>query len=105
MIDDDELQTLLEEIGAVSSVYHRPAESFITPKVGPKPIDDVGEEAAVDLEESEEEEEEEEDSDIFAEEEGEASDKEANFIFLIVCCRNCVGDAAEISLVTLQRQK
>lgn len=84
MIDDDELQTLLEEIGAVSSVYHRPAESFITPKVGPKPIDDVGEEAAVDLEESEEEEDY-SDSDIFAEEEGEASDKEANFVFWCVC--------------------
>ena len=67
-IDDDTLQALLEEIGLVSSVYHKPAESFITPSVGPKPI-----------EESEEESEEsEEDEDIFEEEE---ESNDANFVF------------------------
>jgi vesicle coat complex subunit len=83
MIDDDTLQTLLEEIGLVSSVYHKPGESFITPKVGPAPIDEIGDDGNVDLdeeeEEYEEESEEEEESDIF--EEGEKDDGEANFIF------------------------
>ena len=37
----------------MSSVYHKPAETFITPKVGPKPIDETGEEENVDLEREE----------------------------------------------------
>lgn len=78
-IDDDTLQALLEEIGLVSSVYHKPAESFITPSVGPKPIEETGDEGNVELEESEEESEEsEEDEDIFEEEE---ESNDANFVF------------------------
>ena len=78
-IDDDTLQELLEEIGLVSSVYHKTGESFITPHVGPAPIDETGEEGSVDLEEeSEEYEESEEDDDIF--DEG-GEEKEPNFIF------------------------
>lgn len=76
------MQALLEEIGLVSSVYHKPAESFITPSVGPKPIEETGDEGNVELEESEEESEEseesEEDEDIFEEEE---ESNDANFVF------------------------
>ena len=71
------MQALLEEIGLVSSVYHKPAESFITPSVGPKPIEETGDEGNV--EESEENSEEsEEDEDIFEEEE---ESNDANFVF------------------------
>lgn len=77
-IDDDTLQELLEEIGLVSSVYHKTGESFITPHVGPAPIDETGEEGSVDLEESEEYEES-DDDDIF--DEGGEEGKEPNFIF------------------------
>lgn len=82
-IDDDTLQELLEEIGLVSSVYHKTGESFITPHVGPAPIDETGEEGSVDLEEDEEEEEEEsDDGDIFEEsDEPEDSKEEPNFLF------------------------
>ena len=82
-IDDDTLQELLEEIGLVSSVYHKTGESFITPHVGPAPIDETGEEGSVDLEEDEEEEEEEsDDGDIFEEsDEPEDSKVEPNFLF------------------------
>lgn len=64
----------------MSSVYHKPADSFITPSVGPKPIEETGDEGNVELEESDEEseEEEEEDEDIFEEEE---EDNDANFVF------------------------
>ena len=92
MIDDETLQKLLEELGMVSSVYHKPAEEFITPKVGPAPIDEIGDDGNVDLdEESEEEDEEseEEDEDIFEEEEEEEQPKEeeneVNFLFWGVC--------------------
>lgn len=77
-IDDDTLQALLEEIGLVSSVYHKPAETFITPSVGPKPIDETGEEENVDLE-GEEYSEETGDEDIFDEEQEDTQD--ANFVF------------------------
>ena len=86
-IDDDTLQELLEEIGLVSSVYHKTGESFITPHVGPAPIDETGEEGSVDLEEeSEEYEESEEDDDIF--DEGGEEEKEPNFIFYSCLLRN-----------------
>ena len=96
MIDDETLQKLLEELGMVSSVYHKPAEEFIKPKVGPAPIDEIGDDGNVDLdEESEEEydeeegegeEEEESDEDIFAEEPKEnKEEKEVNFLFWSVC--------------------
>ena len=64
----------------VSSVYHKPGESFITPSVGPKPIEETGDEGNVELEESEEEESEEseEEGDIFEEEE---ENDDANFVF------------------------
>ena len=52
----------------MSSVYHKPAETFITPKVGPKPID--GEEYS---------EETGDDEDIFNEEQEDTQD--ANFVF------------------------
>ena len=39
VIDDDTLQELLEEIGTVASVYHKPASEFIHPKIGPAPTD------------------------------------------------------------------
>ena len=88
-IDDDTLQELLEEIGLVSSVYHKTGESFITPHVGPAPIDETGEEGSVDLEEeSEEYEESEEDDDIF--DEGGEEEKEPNFIFYSCLLRNRV---------------
>lgn len=77
------MQALLEEIGLVSSVYHKPAESFITPSVGPKPIEETGDEGNVELEESEENSEEsEEDEDIFEEEE---ESNDANFVFWLCC--------------------
>ena len=61
-------------------MYHKTGESFITPHVGPAPIDETGEEGSVDLEEeSEEYEESEEDDDIF--DEGGEEEKEPNFIF------------------------
>lgn len=98
MIDDETLQKLLEELGMVSSVYHKPAEEFIKPKVGPAPIDEIGDDGNVDLdEESEEEydeeegegeEEEESDEDIFAEEPKEnKEEKEVNFLFWSVCLK------------------
>lgn len=62
----------------MSSVYHKPGDSFITPSVGPKPIEETGDEGNVELEESDEESEE-EDEDIFEEEEVE--DNDANFVF------------------------
>lgn len=83
-IDDDTLQELLEEIGLVSSVYHKTGESFITPHVGPAPIDETGEEGSVDLEEDEEEEEysESDNGDIFEEsDEPEQPKEEPNFLF------------------------
>ena len=70
---------MLEEIGLVSSVYHKPAETFITPKVGPKPIDEAGEEENVDLEGEEYSEETGDDEDIFNEEQEDTQD--ANFVF------------------------
>lgn len=92
-IDDDTLQKLLEEIGMVSSVYHRPAEQFIKPRVGPAPIDEIGDDGNLDLdEESEEYEEYEEESegDIFEEnpQESQEEEKEVNFIFFCVCAIN-----------------
>ena len=89
MIDDETLQKLLEELGMVSSVYHKPAEEFITPKVGPAPIDEIGDDGNVDLdeesgEEYDEEDEDEEDEDIFEEEEEQQpkeEEKEVNFLF------------------------
>ena len=83
-IDDDTLQELLEEIGLVSSVYHKTGASFITPHVGPAPIDETGEEGSVDLDEEEEEYSESDDGDIFEEEEEpkeEAPKEEPNFLF------------------------
>ena len=73
----------------VSSVYHKPAEEFITPKVGPAPIDEIGDDGNVDLdeesgEEYDEEDEDEEDEDIFEEEEEQQpkeEEKEVNFLF------------------------
>ena len=91
MIDDETLQKLLEELGMVSSVYHKPAEEFITPKVGPAPIDEIGDDGNVDLDEESEEEYEDEDGDedIFEEEEEEEQPKEeeneVNFLFWSVC--------------------
>lgn len=82
-IDDDTLQTLLEELDTISAVYHKPAETFITPKVGPAPIEETGDDGNVDLEEEEDEEsdfEESEDDDIFGEENPKESG-DANFIF------------------------
>ena len=104
-IDDDTLQKLLEELGMVSSVYHKPAEQFITPKVGPAPIDEIGDDGNVDLDEESEEEYDEEgedgDEDIFEESEGEGEENnnngakkqqqskeeenEVNFLFCGVC--------------------
>ena len=88
-INDDTLQTLLEELDTVSAVYHKPAETFITPKIGPKPIEETGDDDHVDLDEEYDDEESDEgesdDSDIFGEgasqpeEEGDGGD--ANFIF------------------------
>ena len=78
-IDDDTLQELLEEIGLVSSVYHKTGASFITPHVGPAPIDETGEEGSVDLDEEEEEYSESDDGDIFEEEE--EPKEEPNFLF------------------------
>lgn len=84
-IDDDTLQELLEEIGLVSSVYHKTGASFITPHVGPAPIDETGEEGSVDLDEEEEEYSESDDGDIFEEEEEEPKEEvpkeEPNFLF------------------------
>ena len=83
-IDDDTLQELLEEIGLVSSVYHKAGASFITPHVGPAPIDETGEEGSVDLDEEEEEYSESDDGDIFEEEEEpkeEVPKEEPNFLF------------------------
>lgn len=82
-IDDDTLQELLEEIGLVSSVYHKAGASFITPHVGPAPIDETGEEGSVDLDEEEEEYSESDDGDIFEEEEEpkEEPKEEPNFLF------------------------
>lgn len=83
-IDDDTLQELLEEIGLVSSVYHKTGASFITPHVGPAPIDETGEEGSVDLDEEEEEYSESDDGDIFEEEEEpkeEVPKEEPNFLF------------------------
>ena len=84
-IDDDTLQELLEEIGLVSSVYHKTGASFITPHVGPAPIDETGEEGSVDLDEEEEEYSESDDGDIFDEEEEEPKEEvpkeEPNFLF------------------------
>ena len=83
-IDDDTLQELLEEIGLVSSVYHKTGASFITPHVGPAPIDETGEEGSVDLDEEEEEYSESDDGDIFEEEEApkeEVPKEEPNFLF------------------------
>lgn len=84
-IDDDTLQELLEEIGLVSSVYHKTGASFITPHVGPAPIDETGEEGSVDLDEEEEEYSESDDGDIFDEEEEapkeEVPKEEPNFLF------------------------
>lgn len=84
-IDDDTLQELLEEIGLVSSVYHKTGASFITPHVGPAPIDETGEEGSVDLDEEEEEYSESDDGDIFEEEEKEPKEEvpkeEPNFLF------------------------
>lgn len=82
-IDDDTLQELLEEIGLVSSVYHKTGASFITPHVGPAPIDETGEEGSVDLDEEEEEYSESDDGDIFEEEEEpkEEPKEEPNFLF------------------------
>lgn len=95
MIDDETLQKLLEELGMVSSVYHKPAEEFITPKVGPAPIDEIGDDGNVDLDEESgeeyEDEEEEGDEDIFEEEEEEEEEQpkeeenEVNFLFWGVC--------------------
>ena len=85
-IDDDTLQELLEEIGLVSSVYHKTGESFITPHVGPAPIDEMGEEGSVDLDEEDEEYTESDDGDIFEEEEApEEPKEEPNFLFWRVC--------------------
>ena len=70
---------MLEEIGLVSSVYHKPAETFITPKVGPKPIDETGEEENMDLEGEEYSEETGDDEDIFNEVQEDTQD--ANFVF------------------------
>ena len=82
----------MEEIGAVSSIYHKPSETFITPAVGPKPIDEVGDDT-VDLEGDEDDEYDDEDGegegddddlDIFAEEQGGVSggeEEEPNFLF------------------------
>ena len=84
-IDDDTLQTLLEELDTVSAVYHKPAETFITPSIGPAPIEEMGDDGNVDLEEDDESDfEESEDSDIFGEETKEESG-DANFIFWGVC--------------------
>ena len=70
-------------------MYHKTGESFITPHVGPAPIDETGEEGSVDLdEESEEYEESEEDDDIF--DEGGEEEKEPNFIFYSCLLRNRV---------------
>ena len=84
-IDDDTLQELLEEIGLVSSVYHKAGASFIMPHVGPAPIDETGEEGSVDLDEEEEEYSESDDGDIFDEEEKEPKEEvpkeEPNFLF------------------------
>ena len=84
-IDDDTLQELLEEIGLVSSVYHKTGASFITPHVGPAPINETGEEGSVDLDEEEEEYSESDDGDIFEEEEEapkeEVPKEEPNFLF------------------------
>lgn len=63
----------------MSSVYHKPAETFITPKVGPKPIDETSEEENVDLEGEEYSEETGDDEDIFNEEQEDTQD--ANFVF------------------------
>ena len=52
---------------------------FITPKVGPKPIDETGEEENVDLEGEEYSEETGDDEDIFNEEQEDTQD--ANFVF------------------------
>lgn len=37
-MSDDLLYTMLEEMGAVSAVYYRKAEEFITPTRGPEPV-------------------------------------------------------------------
>ena len=93
-IDDDTLQVLLEEIGTVSSIYHKPSETFITPAVGPKPIDEVGEDT-MDLDEEDDDEyddeggmgeggDDDDDLDIFAEEQGGVSggeEEDPNFLF------------------------
>ena len=114
-IDDDTLQKLLEELGMVSSVYHKPAEQFITPKVGPAPIDEIGDDGNVDLDEESEEEYDEEgedgDEDIFEESEGEGEENnngakkqqqskeeenEVNFLFCGVCLhKGWVGSRGE----------
>ena len=82
-IDDDTLQTLLEELDAVSAVYHKPAETFITPKIGPSPIEEMGDDGNVNLDDDEYDddfEESEESEDIFGEEPKQESG-DANFIF------------------------
>lgn len=38
VMSDDLLYTMLEEMGAVSAVYYRKAEEFITPTRGPEPV-------------------------------------------------------------------
>ena len=93
-IDDDTLQLLLEEIGAVSSIYHKPGDTFITPTVGPKPIDEIGDDGVGlgdddddDDDDDDYEEEVEDDEDIFAEDAvggvsgGEEEEEEPNFLF------------------------
>lgn len=80
-IDDDTLQLLLEELDSVSAVYHKPAETFITPKIGPTPIDDGGDEGNVDIDEdsSDSDFDETDVSELF--EESDENPGDANFIF------------------------
>ena len=37
-MDDDMLFTMLEQMGSVAGVYYKEPASFITPKLGPKPV-------------------------------------------------------------------
>ncbi|KAK8790912.1 hypothetical protein WA158_005543 [Blastocystis sp. Blastoise] len=78
IIDDDTLQELLEEIGSVASVYHKPASTFITAKRGPPPTDISkleAQEESIDILNSDEEEDDDDDLDIDMEEQPKKSKK------------------------------
>lgn len=75
-MDDDMLFTMLEQMGSVAGVYYKEPASFITPKLGPKPVGTLSPIDDEDIDTASLGEDSDEDIDIFSDEEKKSDSQE-----------------------------